>query len=159
MAKSKKATKKSVKPVRPGKSAKKNVKPARPGKAVKKSPKKSANKSVKKAVKRGARKSSKTAVRKPASATSMPVRSLLSVNELPEGESRRVMATVKDAIAKNTEEHPFYDSAPDKETVIVSREVEFVDTERGVYMIPRGVTISIVREGRDGAWLIQRHTD
>ena len=161
MAKSKKAIKKSVKKVTkksPKKAVKKSAKkPVK--KLVKKVAKKAVKKSVKKPVKKSPAKSKKSVVKKVAAAPAAPVRSLLSPAELGEGETRNVIAAVKDAILRSTEEHPFYESTDSKETVVVSRDIEFVDVGRGVFMIPRGVTISVIRGDMGATWSIQRHTD
>ena len=78
--------------------------------------------------------------------------------EMRESEVRQVIASVKDAILKKSEVHPFYDQTNDKSVVVISKEVEFVDTDSETYLIPRGVTITILR-GDGGVWSVERHTD
>ena len=141
MAKKKKITKKTVRTARSSKTKAKKVTRKVGKKTTARAPKRSKNK------------------QQVAPARKTPVVSLLGVAEMREGDSKTVIASVKDSILKNTEDHPFYNNTEAKATVIVSREVEFVDIGSGVYMIPRGTTITVLRGADAGVWSIKRHTD
>ena len=78
--------------------------------------------------------------------------------EIPEGEMRQVSTSVKNAILIHSEAHPFYDQTNNKSVVVISKEVEFVDTDSETYLIPRGVTITLLH-GDGGVWNVERHTD
>ena len=78
--------------------------------------------------------------------------------EMHEGERKQVIASVKDALVKHSEEHPFYDQTNEKSVVVISKEVEFVDRDSETYLIPCGVTITIVRSD-GGVWNVERHAD